>query len=97
MAGENAGEVGAAGFEELLAEAEELAVRMENGGMSLDRALAAYEKGVGNLRRCAAILREAEARVKLLTEKGGSFRLDDFPSAGSGGSEDGGDGEASNE
>ncbi|MDR3077821.1 MAG: exodeoxyribonuclease VII small subunit [Planctomycetota bacterium] len=92
MTENNPGEDRIESFEELLAEAEELAGRMEDGGLSLDQALAAYEKGAGNLRRCAEILREAEAKVKLLTEKGGAFKLEDFPAAGSGGTDDGGDG-----
>lgn len=63
------------GFEELLAEAESLAEKMEDGGMTLDDSIAAYEKGVGNLRRCADLLRAAEEKVKLLIEKDGAFSL----------------------
>ncbi len=66
------------GFEDLLAEAEALAGRMEEGGMSLDESLAAYEKGVANLRLCAGLLREAEEKVKVLIEKNGAFRLEDL-------------------
>lgn len=67
-----------AGFEELLAEAEALAERMEEGGLTLDQSLAAYEKGVANLRLCAGLLREAEEKVKLLLEEDGAFRLADL-------------------
>ncbi len=66
------------GFEELLAEAEELAGRMEEGGLTLDESLAAYEKGVANLRLCAGLLRTAEEKVKVLLEKNGEFRLEDL-------------------
>ncbi|MDR1534637.1 MAG: exodeoxyribonuclease VII small subunit [Planctomycetota bacterium] len=80
-------------FEKLLREAEELAERMEDGGLSLAQSLVAYEKGMRNLRSCAELLREAEARVKILTEKGGGFRLEDFAwdgdGAGEGSREDG--------
>lgn len=65
-------------FESLLAEAETLASRMEEGGLSLDESLAAYERGVRNLRLCAGLLRTAEEKVKLLLEENGSFRLDDL-------------------
>lgn len=68
----------APGFEELLAEAEVLAERMEEGGLTLDESLKAYEKGVDNLRRCAGLLREAEEKVKVLLEKDGGFRLEDL-------------------
>ena len=63
-------------FEELLAEAEGLAERMEEGGMPLEESMRAYEKGVDNLRRCAALLRGAEEKVKTLLEKNGTFRLE---------------------
>ncbi len=66
------------GFEELLAEAEALAERMEEGGLTLDQSIAAYEKGAENLRRCAAMLRVAEEKVKVLLEEGGAFRLEDL-------------------
>ncbi len=67
-----------AAFEELLAEAESLAERMEEGGLTLDQSIAAYEKGAGNLRRCAAMLRGAEEKVKVLLEAEGAFRLEDL-------------------
>ncbi len=57
-----------ASFEDLLAEAEALAGRMEEGGLSLEQSIAAYEKGVENLRRCSAMLRGAEEKVKVLLE-----------------------------
>lgn len=65
-------------FEELLAEAESLAEKMEEGGMPLEESMRAYEKGVDNLKRCAALLRGAEEKVKTLIEKNGSFRLEDL-------------------
>lgn len=79
------------GFEELLHEAESLADRMEEGGLSLEQSLAAYERGVRNLRLCAGMLREAEEKVKVLIEKNGAFRLDDLDPDGE--DADGGDGE----
>lgn len=73
-----AGADGTPGFEELLAEAESLAGKMEEGGLTLDESIAAYEKGVENLRRCAELLRSAEEKVKVLLEKDGAFRLTDL-------------------
>ncbi|MDR1611176.1 MAG: exodeoxyribonuclease VII small subunit [Planctomycetota bacterium] len=77
------------GFEALLAEAEALADKMEEGGLTLEESMKAYEKGVGNLRRCAFLLREAEDKVKLLVEKNGVFRLEDIDEPADG--EDGGE------
>lgn len=65
-------------FEDLLAEAEKIAGRMEDGGLSLDASLAAYEKGVANLRQCAELLRSAEEKAKLLIERDGLFSLEDL-------------------
>lgn len=70
------------GFEQLLAEAEDLAGKMEDGDLNLQDSLAAYEKGVANLRRCAEMLRAAEDQVKILVEKNGSFRLEDLRRGG---------------
>lgn len=64
------------GFEELLEEAETLAGKIEEGGLSLDESIGAYEKGVENLRRCADLLKAAEEKVQVLLEKNGSFRLE---------------------
>lgn len=66
------------GFEDLLAEAETLAGKMEEGGLTLDESIRAYEKGVGNLRRCADLLRAAEDKVQVLLEKNGAFRLEEL-------------------
>ncbi len=65
-------------FEELLAEAEALAAQIEGGGLPLDEAIRAYERGVADLRRSAELLRRAEDRVKVLLEQDGAFRLADF-------------------
>lgn len=72
------------GFEELLAEAEGLAEKMEEGGLSLDESIRAYEKGVENLRRCAGLLRSAEEKVQVLLERNGAFSLEEFETRPSG-------------
>lgn len=83
MAKKDAAQADEPGFEQLLAEAEDLAEKMEDGGLSLQDSLTAYEKGVANLRRCADLLRAAEDQVKILLEKNGSFRLEDLRRGGS--------------
>ncbi|KAA2286263.1 exodeoxyribonuclease VII small subunit [Arenimonas fontis] len=55
-------------FEQSLDELEKLVQKMEQGEMSLDESLAAYERGVGLYRQCQAALEQAELRVKLLTD-----------------------------
>ena len=55
-------------FEAALEELEELVARMEDGDMSLEASLAAFERGVKLTRHCQAALRSAELKVKQLTE-----------------------------
>ena len=55
-------------FEHSLDELEQLVEKMEQGEMSLEDSLAAYERGVGLYRRSQAALEQAELRVRLLTD-----------------------------
>lgn len=57
-----------ADFERSLDALEQLVERMEQGEMSLEDSLAAYERGVGLYRRCQTALEQAELRVRLLTD-----------------------------
>ena len=55
-------------FEQSLDELEQLVEKMEQGEMSLEDSLAAYERGVGLYRHCQAALEQAELRVRLLSD-----------------------------
>ena len=55
-------------FEEAMAELDELVLRMEDGDLSLDDSLKAYERGVMLTRKCQEALSQAELRVKILTD-----------------------------
>lgn len=57
-----------ADFERSLDELERLVEKMEQGDLSLEESLAAYERGVGLYRTCQAALEQAELRVRLLTD-----------------------------
>ena len=57
-------------FEAALGELEGLVGKMEDGSLSLEESLAAFERGVKLARVCQAALRAAELRVKALTEDG---------------------------
>jgi exodeoxyribonuclease VII small subunit len=67
-----------AGFERSLDELESLVLKMEQGEMSLDDTLAAYERGVGLFRRCQQALEQAELRVKLLSDPADPDSGEDF-------------------
>lgn len=55
-------------FEQSLDELEALVGKMEQGDMSLEDSLAAYERGVGLYRQCQSALEQAELRVRLLSD-----------------------------
>ena len=62
-------------FEAALAELEELVGRMESGTLSLEASLQAFERGIKLTRDCQAALRQAELRVKALTQDGDEVDL----------------------
>ena len=57
-----------ADFETSLDALEALVERMEQGQLSLEDSLAAYERGVGLYRHCQQALEQAELRVRLLSD-----------------------------
>ncbi len=63
MSGETK-EVGALGFEEALAELEEIVGRLEGGQGALDDAIRAYERGSELKRHCQRKLDEARMKVE---------------------------------
>ena len=71
-------------FEHSLDELEQLVEKMEQGEMSLEDSLAAYERGVGLYRRCQQALEQAELRVRLLTDPDAPDKAEPFPGAGDG-------------
>lgn len=65
-------------FEQSLEELEALVEQMEDGDLSLEESLAAFEKGVRIARECQEALKEAEQRVQVLLQQNGEERLADF-------------------
>ena len=55
-------------FEEAMAELDDLVSQMEDGDLSLDDSLKAFERGVMLPRQCQQALSQAELRVKTLTD-----------------------------
>ena len=70
-----------ADFERSLDALEQLVEKMEQGDLSLDESLAAYEEGVGLYRRCQTALEEAEMRVRLLTDPQDASTAQPYPDA----------------
>ncbi len=57
-------------FEAAIAELESTVKRLEEGELSLEKALELYERGVQLSRYCHARLEEAERRIEILDERG---------------------------
>jgi exodeoxyribonuclease VII small subunit len=56
-------------FEDALNELESLVDTLEQGELTLEQSLAAFERGVKLTRSCQKALDEAEQKVRILTEK----------------------------
>jgi exodeoxyribonuclease VII small subunit len=67
-------DAGALTFDEALAELQRVVAELEAGGQPLERSIALYERGVALHERCAALLSDADLRVKqLITRAGGAL------------------------
>ena len=60
-----------------LTEVEDIVEALEAGELSLEEALARYEKGVANIKTCTALLKTAEKKIQVLLEKDGEFTVED--------------------
>jgi exodeoxyribonuclease VII small subunit len=67
-------------FESAMRDLEELVARLEQGDLSLEESLAAFERGVMLTRTCQAALKEAEQKVEILLKKAGEPALEAFTS-----------------
>lgn len=56
-------------YEEAFAELEQIVARLENEQAPLEEALASYERGQALSRRCAALLENAELKLRQLAEE----------------------------
>jgi exodeoxyribonuclease VII small subunit len=70
-------------FETSLMKLEEIVKRLENGSLTLEDSLKAFEEGVKHASFCSGRLEDAERRVEvLLKQKDGSLKKEPFESAG---------------
>lgn len=58
-------------FEKALEHLEEIVSSMENGGLTLEDSLKAFEKGIKLTRECQGALRDAEQKVRVLLNESG--------------------------
>jgi len=66
-------------FEQAQAELESLVDAMEQGELSLEEALRAYERGVALVRLCQQSLDAVEQKVEILSGKSADAPLEPFP------------------
>lgn len=65
-------------FEELVEQVEDALQQLDSGDLPLEDALKRYEEGVAALRQCFGILKKAEKKVQLLSEREGDLATSDF-------------------
>ena len=65
------------GFEQALAELEELVAKLESGDLSLDQSLTHFKRGVELTRHCQSILDEAQQTVEVLNNDSTSSIVED--------------------
>ncbi|MBK5004935.1 MULTISPECIES: exodeoxyribonuclease VII small subunit [Pseudomonas] len=65
-------------FEQSLAELQALVERLENGELSLEDSLAAFEQGIALTRDCQGALAQAEQKVQILLERDGELAAQPF-------------------
>ncbi|MCZ6830668.1 MAG: exodeoxyribonuclease VII small subunit [Gammaproteobacteria bacterium] len=68
-------------FEASLGQLEQLVDQMEDGELSLEDSLKAFEQGVKLTRECQQALKEAEQKVQLLIEQNGELVATPFTEA----------------
>lgn len=70
-----------AGLEKSLEELEALLQELESGELTLEAALAHFERGVKLTRQCQKALQEAEQKVEILLKKSPEAKPEPFDSA----------------
>lgn len=65
-------------FEDLVGQVEQALEQLDSGDLPLEDALKRYEDGVAALRLAFGILKKAERKVQLLSEREGEIATTDF-------------------
>ena len=59
-------------FEEMMERLEKLVSQLEQGNLSLEESIRAFEEGIRLVKKCTAVLGQAEKRIHRLTQEGGA-------------------------
>jgi exodeoxyribonuclease VII small subunit len=65
-------------FEDLVTQVETALQQLDSGDLPLEDALKRYEEGVAALRQAFTILKKAEKKVQVLSERDGDLATSDF-------------------
>lgn len=65
-------------FESAMAEINQIAEKLERGGISLEESLHDFERGIALTRQCQQALADAEKKVSILMEKEGTAVLSPY-------------------
>lgn len=65
-------------FEQSLTDLQTIVERLENGELSLEESLSAFEQGIRLTRDCQASLTQAEQKVQILLERDGELEAAPF-------------------
>ncbi|SDH85361.1 Exodeoxyribonuclease VII small subunit [Pseudomonas flavescens] len=65
-------------FEQSLTDLQTIVERLENGELSLEESLNAFEQGISLTRDCQASLTQAEQKVQVLLERDGELQAAPF-------------------
>ncbi len=65
-------------FEDAIARLEQIVRMLDGGNVPLDKSLELYEEGVKLVKICNCRLENAEQKIKILVEKNGEYREEDF-------------------
>lgn len=69
-------------FETAVSKLDALVRQLENGDLTLDESLKAFEEGIGLARACEKLLQEAKGKVeKLIQKESGEFEAVSFEKA----------------
>jgi len=65
-------------FEEALRELEKISVKLSEGDLPLEESVKLFEKGMELKKICSDRLNDARKKIKILVEKDGNFKEEDF-------------------
>ena len=67
-------------FEKNMSDLENIVTELEKGDLNLDESISKFEEGIKISKQCNKILEDAEKKIKILLEKDGEVKEENFMS-----------------